>query len=289
MREAQTRVHEVARRRIEPLAEHMRPELASAAVRLYETRTEPAGHLQSAWSHVEYGMIRGAEDGGAMDEYFGTSQMLVAWVLRRKEAHQDIKLGALTLSTFIPLFRKRALNEAIIESDCEDVYKSLGAAMAYLRPLDVDEPPQWRMAEIGVLALAARTRQPWLLLYPTSPREEHSDVQAINHDSYFYEQAGKIPLQQKLLPTQKAYDEFITVLYLQPIVDKALRAHNIASVDSLSKKVNYLLSLIIAESHGLGVSKEESRFLNYLSEAVAAHHYRFTQSDMDVHERHCVA
>lgn len=279
MGKRQTQTFEVTRQRVEPLAEHLQPELASAAVRLYETRTEPIGHLKSAWSHVEYGMIEGMRDAEVMNEFFGTSQMLISWLMRRDGVHHDIKLAALTLSTYIPLFKKRATEEVITDVDCENIYKSLGAAMAHLRPLKINEPPQNAMAEVSVLALSARTRQPWLLLFPTSPREEHSDIQTINHDSYFYEQSAKYPIQQKLLPTEKAYDEMITVLTLQPIVDKALRASSQNIEDTISEKINYLLSLIIAETSGDTLTREEARFLNYMSEAVAAHHYRLARSN----------
>lgn len=259
-----------------PVAEYVQPELASAAVRLYETKTLPAGLFRSAWHHVEYGLNRDMHNKAEVTEMFSSSQQLVSMILKHPEAHQDMKLGALTLSTYVPLFRKRAEGESVLPQDCEDVYKSLGAAMAYLKPLGVNEPPQWRMTEVGVLALSARTRQPWLLLYPTSPREEMSVDQSLNHDSYFFEEDSKIPLQQKLLPTQKTYDECITILTLQPLMDKALKIAGEKTVTTLSEKVNYLLSLIIAETSGEQLGRDEARFLNCMSEAVAAHHYRLS-------------
>lgn len=261
-----------------PIAEHVQPELASAAVRLYEMKTQPTGLFRSAWHHVEYGLNKENKNEQEVTELFGSSQQLISMILKHPEAHQDTKLGALTLSTYIPLLRKRSFDTPIEAEDCNDVYKSLGAAMAYLRPLGVNEPPQWRMTEVGVLALSARTRQPWLLLYPTSPREEMSMNQSLNHDSYFFEEHNKIPLQQKLLPTQKIYDECITILTLEPIVDKALRFAGEHMQLSLSEKVNYLLSLIIAETSGELLNRDEEKFLNYLSEAVAAHHYRLSGS-----------
>lgn len=278
MGETQTQTKELLANMPRPLAEHVQPELASAAVRLYETKTQPSGLLRSAWHHVEMGLNQGGPKADEANEMFRTGQQLIAMILRNPNAHQDTILGAFTLSTYLPLLRKRCIEETITEEDCGDIYKSLGAAMSYLKPLAIDEPPQWRMAEVGVLALSARTHQPWLLLYPTSPREESSKTQALNHDSYFYEEGGKAPLQQKLLPTQKIYDECITVLTLQPIVDKALRAVGGVAPDSLSEKVNYLLSLIIAETSGQKLNRNETKFLNYMSEAVAAHHYRLSGS-----------
>lgn len=265
-------IHSVPR----PLAEHVRPDIATAAVRLYETRRNPSGLFHSAWHHAEYALNGELNDRGIANEYFNTSQNVISSIISHPEAHQDTLLGALTLSTYMPLFRKRAGDIAVTPEDCETVYDSLGAAMAYLKPLTLDEPPQWRMAEVSVLALSARTKQPWLLLYPTSPREEMSSFQPLNHDSYFIEDKGKIPLQQKLLPTKKTYDECITMLTLQPIVDKAMRVAGEQSWPNLSDKINHLISLIVAETHGAPITRDETKFLNFMSEAVAAHHYRLS-------------
>lgn len=112
------------------------------------------------------------------------------------------------------------------------------------------------------------------MLYPTSPREENSYAADFNHDSYYYLDNDKIPLQQKLFPTQKTYNEYVTILTLMPIVDKGLTA--IEGVDKLSPsdKINYLLSLVIAETHGEKLKHEEVGFLNFMTEAVASHRHK---------------
>ena len=253
-----------------PLAEKLDIELARAAMKEYETKPKPEGWLRSAWNFAEVGLN---PDTRGSDEFFNVSQYLVAMILKDKRSHQDTRMNALTLSTYVPLFEKRVADEGVTSQDCERVYESLGHAIRYLRPLTIEEPPRWRMTEVAVLALSARSRQPQLLLYPTSPREETSTIQELNHDSYFYSGDDKIPLQQKLLPVDKKYDSWVNILTLQPIIDKALKARGVTRMTELSDKVNYLFSLIVAETSEISMTREEVRFLNIMTEAVAAHFY----------------
>ena len=256
-----------------PLAEDVDQTLAKAALRKYESKKNPSGVLRSAWNYAEFALNSRGSNRSELEEYFHTSQLLTAMVLMDPKTHQDVALNAFTLSSYLPLFEKRSDDREITYGDCENIYRSLGSAMQYLRPLNVDEPPQWRMTEVGVLALSARARQPHLLLYPTSPREESSGIQELNHDSYFFDASGKIPIQQKLLPTQKIYDEYINIMTVQPLLDLALKKNGESAPATLADKVNYLLSLIIAESTGQDLSRDEIKFLNTMTEAVVAHYF----------------
>lgn len=266
-----------------PLAEHVAPELAAAAMKHYETRRNPEGLFHSAWNHAELALNKNIiYTDETRDYYFETSRQLLGDIFHDQKTHQDTKLGSLILSSYLPLLRKRAYDEEVDASDCDQLYESLGAALRYLQPLTTEEPPQWRMAEVGVLALSARTQQPRLLLYPTSPREERSSNQRLNHDSYFYDNGDKIPLQQKLLKTQKTYDEWITILTLQPLVDKGLRVSGGVPRQTLADKVNYLLSLIVSETNGVPLERHELKFLNFMGEAVVAHHAGVGSKTMQV-------
>ena len=258
-----------------PLAEHVAPEHAIAARKYFEARRNPDGLLRSTWNTVEYAINRNISIGPEIRAYdFEHSQSLINMILRDPKTHQDVRLGALVLSTYIPVFKKRSNDELPDSEDCQAIYESLGAAIRYLQPLSIDEPPQWRMAESAVLALSARTKQPDLLLYPTSPREENSLDGSINHDSYFMDTNGKIPIQQKLIRTDRAYDEWITILTLQPLMERGLRKCKMSDVADLSEQVNYLLSLIVAETSGERLSDDELIFLNHLSSAVASHRWK---------------
>lgn len=258
-----------------PLAEAVAPDMVLAAIKRHEARRKPAGLFRSAWNHVEYGMNNEYGD-DISDYYLDSASALLGDIMQRSDVHQDVHLGALVLSSYMPLFAKRAHDRTVDPSDCDEVYHSLGAALQYLRPLHINEPPQWRMAEAAVLSLSARMHRPELLLFPASPREEQSANQQLNHDSYFYTGNDKLPIQQKLLPTQKIYDECITVLTLDPIINKALKVTGEGEGLSLADKVNRLVSLIIVETSGSSLQPDEKKFLDFLTTAVAAHHAELT-------------
>lgn len=254
-----------------PIAEAVAPDLAAAAVKRYETRRTSAGLFHSAWNHVEFSIAEDHSEEMTCN-YMDTASMLLGEIISRPDTHQDMRLGALLLSTYIPLLYRRKTDKAITPRDCGDVYHSIGRALHHMRPLHTDEPPQWRMTEAAVLALSARITRPELLLYPASPREEQSSNQALNHDSYFFTGNDKLPLQQKLMPTRKVYDECITVLTVAPIISRALKATGEKEHLTLADKVNYLLSLVVAETSGEELEKHETNFLNFMTKAVAAHH-----------------
>jgi hypothetical protein len=271
-------VHYELNRIPKPLAEDVDQTLAKAALKKYESKKSPSGILRSAWNYAEFALNSRGSEKSELEEHFHTSQLLTAMVVMDPKTHQDVALNALTLSTYLPLFEKRADDRDVTYEDCEAIYRSLGSAMQFLRPLNIDEPPQWRMTEVGILALSARARQPHLLLYPTSPREESSGIQELNHDSYYIDRNSKIPIQQKLIPTQKVYDESVKVLTVQPLIDLALKKNGETLTIDLADKVNYLLALIIAESTGQALARDEMKFLNTLTAAVASHYFNALDS-----------
>ena len=89
---------------------------------------------------------------------------------------------------------------------------------------------------------------------------------------YFFNETGKIPLQQKLIHTDKTYSDWITMLTLQPLVDKGLKANGGETKRPLADKVNYLLSLVVAETHKVELDVNERNFLNFMSQSVVAHY-----------------
>ena len=106
------------------------------------------------------------------------------------------------------------------------------------------------------------------MLYPASPREESAPQHDSNHDSYFLTGQTKIPIQQKLRPTAATYAEYVRLLTLEPLLDKSA---SLAPNQTTAEKVNYLLALVIAETSGEALSRDEAGTLNFLSQAVAAH------------------
>jgi hypothetical protein len=262
------------------LAEQLEPRTATEEMNRYQTRRKPTSLFRSAWNHAEYGLNQSlAYDESVRIHYFDYAQELVGLVLSNPESHQDTVLSSMVLSTYIPLLQKRSLGKEVTSDDCKNIYHSLGEAIAYLQPLTTDQPPQWPMAEVAVLALSARISKPELLLYPTSPREESSMFQAFNHDSYFMDNDIKIPIQQKLIETSKEYDEWITILTLRPILQKAMKKHTIEPAGtSAADEINYLLSLIVAEVGSVELDDHEVKLLNHLSAAIASHRFGAVKS-----------
>lgn len=264
-----------------PLAEHLDPQIAESAVRHYETRATGSGLLHSAWAHAEYAM-----NAECLPEvgvrYLETTDFVLGELIkngdlvRRKEmqVREDTKLGALVLASYLPVLRARSAGELPSSDDCRMIYQSIGGALRHMQPLRIDEPPQWRMVESAVLALSGRIGRPELLLYPASPREEESGVDSINHDSYFYLSGRKLPIQQKLLPVEHEYDDIVTVMTVEPLLTKGMIASKYPGATdlTLADKVNALLSCIVAETSNQQLDISEKRLLNFMTQAIAAHH-----------------
>jgi hypothetical protein len=200
------------------------------------------------------------------------AQYMLGKVINNHNVPQDTTLGSMVLSTYLPVLKKRSAGEITGGGDLEDIYVSLGAAMSYMRPLEIDEPPQSRMEEVVILALSARTRQPDFLMFPASPREEASETQSYDHDGYFMNHDIKYPIQKKIIPTNKVYDDSITMMTLVPLFDKIARKHFGEIELTLAGKLNTAIACIIAETNGSELTPQERGYLNDLSEAVVAHY-----------------
>jgi hypothetical protein len=74
------------------------------------------------------------------------------------------------------------------------------------------------------------------------------------------------------------YDECIKIMTVQPLLDLALKKSGEQIPASLADKVNYLLALIISETSGATLSREEAKFLNTMTEAVVAHYFEAAES-----------
>lgn len=256
-----------------PLAEHLALDYSAAALQRFMTHQSSAGHFHSAWNHVEFSMNQSIDMTKDLRQcYIDDAQVLLGDVIRSKKSTEEARLGALTLSSYLPCMQKRAQNETITRQDCLEIYESLGAAIAYLQPLSPDDPPQWRMAETAMLAASARMGQPDKLLYPTSPREEASRVSSENHDSYFVLNDQKLAIQQKLIPTAKEYSGHITLLILQPLMESAYKKNDLTPPVGAADQLNYLLSLIVAETAGVPLKRVEKGYLDHVCRAVAYHH-----------------
>ena len=255
------------------LAEHLPPEYSTDAVRNYLTCKTATGRLHSAWAHAEYALNRSI-DMTDFERYesIECANSLTGMVLEKRFAPSDTHFGALILASYLPVFKKRAFNVEITSKDCEDIYASLASAFAYIKPLVSGEMPSALSLESFVLSLSARTRRPDYLMYPTSPREESSAIQATNHDSYFITSNTKLPIQQKLIPTSAQYQAPITMLTLMPLMTNIGRKCGYLSYDDPADQLNNPIALVVAEANGEALEKYEKSLLDNLSEGVVAHY-----------------
>lgn len=258
-----------------PLAEHIPFEVAIAGMRRFGTKRRPEGQFMSAWHHAEVALTRDRViDNTVRRSYIDYAQDLLGEIVRNNKAHADTQLGALVLSSYMQCLQKRALGQEILPEDCKEIYRSLGAAISYLQPLAINKPPQWRMTETLVLAASSRIQRPDMLMYPSSPREESSPVSERNHDGYFLRDKSKLAIQQKLIATDKTYDESITVLVLEPILRRAYVKAGLNTKElTVAEQLNYVLSLIVSETSGRNLTSSEQQILNHLSSAVAHHKF----------------
>lgn len=194
--------------------------------------------LHSAWNHVEYALNDQAQISDDLRRiYLEYAQDLLGEIVGRHRAERQLHLDAFILSSYMPVFQKRSCNDMITNDDCQAIYSSLGRVVSYLQPPTSARHLGPRMEELMVLAISARISRPQFLLFPASPREESSSNPSWNHDSYFYEARTKRPVQQKRIPTEKQYDEQITRLILQPILDRAIKRKDEGIADTVDDQI----------------------------------------------------
>lgn len=255
------------------LAEDLEVEYSAALMRRFGSKRSARGRLISAWNHMEYGLNTSINAPPEIrHHYLASAQDLLTMIHHKSEVPSDTHLEAMVLSTYLPLFRKRAVNSEVTRDDCMSVYMSLGHALSYLRPFEETSVPPTTTLEAVTLALSARIRQPDMLLFPTSPREEASQAQSVNHDSYFLSSGVKLPIQQKLVPTDKSYAESITMLTFMPLVNKAYKKYWPNEEVPMTEKLNAIIGAIMAETHTEQLNSCEIGCLNYLSSGIAGHY-----------------
>lgn len=261
------------------LAEQLVPQIAVEAVRKFSTKKSSTGLLSSAWCHAEYAMNQQTDIDQIVREcYFGYTQDLTGRIINQHRSSEATLLGALVLSSYLPLLKKRAFGEAISPTDCHNLYASLGNALGYMQPLRPNDPPLWYKTEVTMLAASARMKQPHLLMYPSSPREEAAKYHETNHDSYFVAGHIKYPVQQKLVPVDRKYHEQVTMLFFEDVLDHAFRKTVQSAPLEAAERLNHILSLIVAETNQEQLPKPDKSFLDCVSRSVAYHYYTAQQS-----------
>jgi hypothetical protein len=265
-----------------PLAEHVDADVALAAMRHCMTLRKPEGHFHSAWRHIEFAMNQNVSylSDELRRKYLGDAQWLLAGILdargdrHGRNTNPDLYAQALTLNIFLPVLTKRALGKSLDSTDCESIYRSFGTAFASINALQYPDASYKcaRFAEMLGPALSARTRRPSALLYPASPREEASTIQPLNHDGYFIKGDRKLPLQTKLIRTEKLYHDPTMTIYIEPLADHALRRSGVIGADAepyIGDCTEIIAELITEECAGNDDPAGKAA-LDYLTRSVVA-------------------
>jgi hypothetical protein len=265
-----------------PLAEYVDADAALAAMRHCMTLRKPEGHFHSAWRHIEFAMNQNVDylSDSLRRKYMGDAQWLLAGIIGstgengHRKVNPDLYAQALTLNIYLPTLTKRALDIPITSDDCRNIYHSFGHAFKSINALNLADASykSSRFAEMLGPALSARTGRPDTLLYPASPREEASTNQHLNHDGYFIKDGIKIPLQTKLIETEKIYHDPTKTIYIEPLAEHALRRAGCIPDDAelwIGDCTEIIAELITEETADL-VDEQDKQALDYLTRSVVA-------------------
>lgn len=243
----------------------------------FTNKRDPSGLIHSAWHHIELAMNH---DKQFSDDFrkinIDLSQYLLGASIRATsdpiqgsesiDYTENNYYDALQLSSYTPLFAKRAYQQELTRDDVDGLYSSLGVVLG--ARLSSNGSPN--ISENLVYALSARTRNPAYVVYPTSPREESSAYYPINHDGYFLQpeldkRYKKLPVQMKLGATALKYDSPVVVMVISELLKSAGCRQVERAADNpheLASFVNGVAEQVVKESKGDKLNDIDTRVLN---------------------------
>ena len=192
-------------------------------------------YMSHAWACVEQALssdspLYARNNQKVLNEAFTTANN----VLRNHNKHNlNEILEAISFKNYERLFRALALRKPISSELIHETRQNVGALIA-----TIDEQPEYPkeyndnirgfMAEQTVQWLslddALQGENPELIIYPTSPREGHSNLKAFNHDGYQITEHGRVRIETKRSHsskrTRRTYDKSIAYVVLQDILDE---------------------------------------------------------------------
>lgn len=183
--------------------------------------------IDSALTHSGIELYRGYTN-GRLDEAFGTIDKIMR---NPNESNVKEMLESLSVKNYEGLIRARVMGQPITPDLIKQTRDSVGTLITTIDeirdyPKKYDGTISGFMAEEMVLWLSLYSGKPENIIYPTSPRQGHSDMQAFNHDGYILRPEGTINIEtkrhhRKLGRVRPHYDRSTTVVVvLQDILDK---------------------------------------------------------------------
>lgn len=265
------------------LAEDLPSAYAYSQMRAFSTKRGAEGRLQSAWRHVEFALCQGASvDDKTRSSIIDLSSYLLnePFLSENTSATALCRCKAELLSSYLPLFSKRALKQMPTSEDMANLYVSLGKILAreYKEAAVGGRPALSFCNEILMMAVTARTLQPNMVLYPTSIREEGAHQADLNHDNYFILNGKKVPVQmttaeaEELAVKEARYSDDIHVFNINRLVRNAMQRQNrirykMPQIEHLSiDDCMPIAGLVIDEAEGDSLYPAEEEILNTTSQ-----------------------
>jgi hypothetical protein len=192
-------------------------------------------YMSHAWTCVEHALSSDAplyagSNRSMLNEAFTTANN----VLRNHNRHNlNEILEAISFKNYEGPFRALAEKQTISADLVHDTRQNVGALIATIDdnpdfPARYDDSIRGFMAEQTVQWLSLHNallyENPELIIYPTSPREGHSNMRAFNHDGYQNTGHGRVRIETKRSNgnhrTRRSYDKSITYIVLESILEK---------------------------------------------------------------------
>lgn len=266
-----------------PLAEELNPDTLQTELNHYSQRSNAEGLIHSAWRQIEFALNQQNQlpDDLRLTYINDYASHLLACSMHASsetiQGHDSSNRSeaayskALLISSYLPIFSKRALQKPLTREDSLNLYHTLGSILQY--QLDADSAQD--LTENVTRGLSARTLQPEHILHLASPREESSDLQTINHDGYFVAVADKLPVQIKLGQTALQYDSPVIVLDIDDLLKNAVRYAGSGIIDEPTPFTGYapnVAEYIAREARGEVLPRNQQRLLNIASQSLVRHY-----------------
>ena len=199
----------------------------------------------------------------------------------RNQSNEALSLQAVYVSSFLPVFKKRALGDTITCDDCRDLYRSLSIGMNIAaRTTNGMSSIRAHLAEGIMFGLTARSRDSGNLIWPSSPREECTHTRSSNHDGYFIYNNQKLRAQSKLIATDADYEHPTVVVVFESLAGHvAKKVRQRYSEPITSYDIVDFVEIMAREAEGYEIDPEEK----YQLDVATAHLLRpiaaFRQQD----------
>ncbi|MEO5499615.1 MAG: hypothetical protein ABIR46_03885 [Candidatus Saccharimonadales bacterium] len=190
--------------------------------------------MSHAWTCVEHALssdvpLYERSNQKVLNEAFITANN----VLRNHNRHNlNEILEAISFKNYEGPFRALADKQPITHGLVYETQQNVGALITTIDdhpdfPKEYDDSIRGFMAEQTIqwlsLENALLRENPELIIYPTSPREGHSNMKAFNHDGYQVTQHGRVRIETKRSKgnkrTRRSYDKSIAYIVLEDILE----------------------------------------------------------------------